>query len=614
LTTSPTHFAALFLLTLLACSSARAQEPTPAPLRPAQTASPKIQAAPDASASSARRVAAPPITGRVVGDAGEPVPGVSVSAFSRAGGTTPRAPRVVTADDGGNFQFNGLDPGLYVLSASLPGYVPEVDPLTGRPSGTYRPGDTALIRLTKGGVVTGTISDQQGEPVVGVSVRALRVRDLDGRSQTLFPYTADDRTDDRGVYRIYGLQPGLYVLFAGGVANTAFGFASPYVGDVPTFYPSGTRDTASEVAVRAGQETASIDIHYREEQGHRVTGTVDATDIMPGNLGAGVMLTYASTGMPAGSTGIGLNSSPDRSFSIEGVADGDYEVQVTTGGREGLTGASEPVRVSVRGTDVTGLRLSIKPLASISGTLVIERAPEAERALEACKAIRSRQLPQETLITVAPDRAAAAKRSLSRLNIQHDTTPDETGAFSLRALESGRYRLSLRLFDEALYVRALQLPAAPPRAAADSPARDLFELKSGQQLSGLSLRLTEDAASFGGRVVPADGANAAPPYTQMHVHLVPAERERADDTLRFYEVAVAPDGTFAFKNLAPGRYLVLARIEADTGDAAAPRPAAWDNASRAVVRHEAEAANASAELQPCQRTTDFVLRFPQASK
>jgi hypothetical protein len=655
--TSRTHFfAALFLLTLLASTPARAQEqppppPTPLPtpviiqVPPTQTQPPVIQSPTSNETSKASRVAAPPLTGRVVGDAGEPIPGVSVAAVLRSAGPTPRAPRVVTADEGGNFEFKGLDPGLYVLSAVLPGYVPEVDPLTGRPGGTYRPGETAIVRLTKGGVVTGTVADQQGEPVVGVSVRAMRIRDLDGRAaQAPFLYSADDRTDDRGVYRIYGLQPGLYVLFAGGYANNAFGLGSPYVGDVPTFYPSGTRDTASEVAVRAGQETAGIDLRYREEQGHRVTGTVEATDAAPGDYGAGIVLTYASTGIPAGSVGLGLNASPDRSFSIEGVADGDYDVQVTAGGREGLMSASVPVRVSVRGADVTGLRLSLKPLSSISGTLVVEPAPEPQRALEACKAVRTRQLPQETLITAAPDRATVAVNlPFSRLTIPRDTTPDETGAFSLRTLEPGRYRLTLRLFDEALYVRAVQLPGAatsaaastastraasnttprastpattPPTRAAAESARDLIELKPGQHLSGLSVHVSEGAASFTGRVVAAEGVAttaAAQPYAQMHVHLIPAERERADDPARFYEAAVAPDGTFAFKNLAPGRYLVLARVEADVSEAA-PRPAAWDTDARTRLRHEAEAANTPAELQPCQRTTDFVLRFPQPSK
>jgi protocatechuate 3,4-dioxygenase beta subunit len=606
--------------------------------QPAQTPSPKPQdasgdGATRADATRATRAPLAPIDGRVVGDAGEPLAGVPVYAAPLASGPGFRSPRIVTSDEEGNFQFTGLEPGLYMLNATTPGYISEVDPLTGRPGGTHRPGDNVVVRLVRGGVITGTVTDQQGEPFVAQSVRAFRVRDLDGRTPpTPFFFSAEDLTDDRGVYRIYGLQPGLYVVFTGGLSSTAFGTASAYGGDAPTFYPSGTRDTAAEVSVRAGAETAGVDIRFREEQGHRVTGTLDIPVAASGEFGAGILLTFASTGMPAGSAGVNPNST-ERSFSIEGVADGDYDLQATGGGREGTTGASVPQRVSVRGADVTGLRVTLTPLASVSGTLVIEPASEADRARDACKTRRAAPLlPQETLVTASPERTKAMQaRPFSRLSGTHDATPDETGAFTLRALESGRYRLGFRLFEDALYVRSVQLPAATrttpatpatqhaanpasprvavPAAASHAAATDgLLDLQAGQRLSGVTVRVAEGAASFGGRIVAAEGA-APPPFAQMRVHLVPQERERDDDLLRFYEATPAADGTFSFKNLAPGRYLVLARVAADREDAV-PRPAAWDTDSRAKLRREAEAAAVNAELQPCQRTNDFTLRFP----
>jgi hypothetical protein len=508
----------------------------------------------------------------------------------------------------------------------MPGYVTETDATTGGLFPTYRPGETAVVRMTKGGVITGTVTTQQGEPVVAVSVRAVRVRDLDGHTPRVggFASAGEDRTDDRGVYRIYGLQPGLYVVYAGPGSGTIFGLVTGFAGDAPTFYPSGTRDTAAEVSVRAGQETQGIDIRYREEQGRRVTGTVEAPDPASGEFGVSVMLTYAASGMPAGGVAVGANvgaNSPARSFSIEGVADGDYDVQAILGGREGLTSVSVPQRISVRGSDVTGLRLTLKPMASVSGTVVIEPAAAAEAGSEACKAVRARPLPQETLVMLAPDRPReTAARIFSRL----DAAPDSSGAFSLRPLEPERYHLSIRLFDEALYVRAIQLPgsAAPaptPRAAsanaqraatavANAALRDFLDLKPGQQLSGVGVRLAEGAASFGGHLVAAEGT-PAPPFSQLRVHLVPQERERADDPLRFYETGAGPDGAFSFKNLAPGRYLLVALADADAGERAS-RPAAWDADARARLRREAESANTPVELQPCQRTSDFTLRFP----
>lgn len=585
-------------------------QPTPTPSKPAgpQTQKPAITTG-VANAQKPKRPEKAPLTGRVVGEGGEPLAGVTVYAVTRAQSNGPRAPNTVTTDEGGNFVFPALDPGLYTVGTNLPGYVAESDPLTGRATSIYRPGEQALVRLVKGGVITGSVLDQQGQPLVALSVRAMRVRDLDGRApQGGFPFAGEDRTDDRGVYRIYGLQPGAYVVYSAGF--TGAGFASPgaFGGDVPTFYPSGTRDTAAEVAVRAAQETAGIDIRYREEQGRRVTGTVEFPAGFPSEFGTGVSLTYAGTTLPAGSVGVGIGS-PDRSFSFEGVADGDYDLQAQGGGREGMTAASAPQRVSVRGADVTGLRVTLAPLASVSGSVRVEPASEAERAGEPCKAVRATGLPQETLITVIPDRprvAAATVRPVSRLLTPREAAPDESGDFSLRSLEAARYRLSFRLFDESLYVRAVQLPGAGANAA--GVARDVFELKPGQQLSGVAVRLAEGAAGFGGRVAMAEGASSqTPPPTR--VHLVPQERERAEDVPRYYEAAVSPDGAFSFKGLAPGRYFLLARAEAESPDAP-HRPAAFDAETRAHLRREAEAAGVTVELQPCQRTSDYALKYP----
>ncbi len=592
-------------------------------------------AAQDGASKPARRTLGK-IKGRVVGDAGEPLSGVVVFASSRGFGANSyrydtRAS--ATSDDEGNFTIGGLEAGLYALSATMPGYVSESDPMTGRAEEIYRPGDAATLRLVKGGVITGSVTDAQGQPLVATSVRAYRVRDLDGRATDApYNFSLDGRTDDRGVYRIYGLRPGVYVVAAGGNAFVSFGPASPY-GDVPTFYPASTRDTAAEVTVRAGQDTAGVDIHFREyQQGHRITGRVEMPNAQ-GEAAAGVSLVYASSGIQAGNVVV-MSNSPDHSFSLDAVPDGDYDVQATMGNRDGLAGASAPQRVSVRGGDVTGLRLSITPLASVSGTLVIEPAPDALLASDACKGIRASLLPQETLISIVPDRPSKGG-PFSRISALRESTPDASGAFLLRNLEAGRYRLSPRPFDESLYVRSVELPAtstatpststattrttsaARPAATAqtqraNAAARDLFDLRAGQQLSGTSARLAEGAAALAGHLVAAEGS-ALPPPASLRVYLVPAERERADDTLRFYETAPAADGSFTFKNLAPGRYLVIARTLADPTESS-PRPEFWDADSRSRLRRDAESANVTIELQPCQRATDFALKFPAQTK
>jgi hypothetical protein len=124
------------------------------------------------------------------------------------------------------------------------------------------------------------------------------------------------------------------------------------------------------------------------------------------------------------------------------------------------------------------------------------------------------------------------------------------------------------------------------------------------------VRLAEGAALLSGRVVAAE-ASTTPPFPQMRVHLLPAERESADDSLRYFEATPDGSGAFTFKSIPPGRYLLLARPAPEPNTDAPTRPAHWDTDSRARLRREAEAANASVELQPCRHTTDFTLRLPK---
>src|SRR5215469_11735685 len=140
-------------------------------------------------------------------------------------------------DDDGSFAVEGLEPGAYAISIMAPGYVP-VSGLTdqdGRPI-YYRPGDQVTIRMIKGGVITGKVTDAHGQPVVQVPVHAVRLRDEKGRparsGSKLFGNSGSgqDHTDDRGIYRLYGLEPGIYLVNAGGGEQMA---ATPFTADSP---------------------------------------------------------------------------------------------------------------------------------------------------------------------------------------------------------------------------------------------------------------------------------------------------------------------------------------------------------------------------------------------
>jgi hypothetical protein len=135
-------------------------------------------------------------------------------------------------------------------------------------------------------------------------------------------------------------------------------------------------------------------------------------------------------------------------------------------------------------------------------------------------------------------------------------------------------------------------------------------LKMSEKARGLLVTIAEGAASVSGRVTPASEGAKLP--ARLRVHLIPAEREAADDVLRYAQTTARSDGSFAFHNLAPGKYWLLARAIADDElPESADRPWAWDNAERVKLRREAESAKVELELQPCQRLSDYALRYPQ---
>jgi len=141
---------------------------------------------------------------------------------------------VDSSDDNGRFRVARLPSGTYTLYVYAPGYVEQSDP-DGREF--YRPGDSATIRMIKGGAITGTVLNATGDPLVAVPVKAIKIRDAEGRpGASGVRWPRDRRTDDRGIYRLYGLEPGTYIVIAGGGQQTSYP-GSPYDRDVPTYYP-----------------------------------------------------------------------------------------------------------------------------------------------------------------------------------------------------------------------------------------------------------------------------------------------------------------------------------------------------------------------------------------
>ena len=123
-------------------------------------------------------------------------------------------------DDQGRFDITGVPPGRVTVTVS------KVAHLT-TPYGASRPGrpGTPLslaagqhlrdisVRLPRGAVITGVIRDGQGDPVANLQVTVQRAALVAGSAGYVLPRETL-LTDDRGVYRAFGLAPGEYVVAA----------------------------------------------------------------------------------------------------------------------------------------------------------------------------------------------------------------------------------------------------------------------------------------------------------------------------------------------------------------------------------------------------------------
>src|SRR5262249_46543445 len=129
-------------------------------------------------------------------------------------------------DDRGAFRFATLGPGRYTLLASKAGFVSVS-------YGQKRPGSgrsTAAVVLTDGqrldnltmvmprsGALSGVVTDEFGDPLLGAQVRALRYVMQSGRRTLTVAATA--QSDDRGAYRLFDLAPGDYVVTVAGKSD-----------------------------------------------------------------------------------------------------------------------------------------------------------------------------------------------------------------------------------------------------------------------------------------------------------------------------------------------------------------------------------------------------------
>src|SRR5687768_42730 len=412
------------------------------------------------------------IKGRVVADDGRPVVNATLMAQAVNG---PPSVRPAQVDSEGKFSFDDLPSAAYIVFAVAPGYIDEAMS-TGDPNDWPRHliGAQLKIKMIKGGVITGKVTNSKGDPIVGVPVRAVALNNPSSSPTDLLGIGGAE-SDDRGIYRIYGLKPGSYVVNTGGPGQFGLAISNGFDLDVPTYYPSATRDTAIPVVVRSGDETTGIDIKYFGTEGHRISGFVLGTINAGPSAANGAIAIILS---PAGTQSVlsmAIASPLDqrRAFGFNGVADGEYDLFAAfQAGQQNDASLVATKRVTVRGGDVTGVELNLAQLASIAGTIMLDPIKPEDKCDQ-----RGSQLIETVFAARRDDPRKSGSQIMTTMLAGLGGTLNAKGEFIARNLYAGRYRFEIKLPTETWYVRVINLPtavavtnqqpsqAAPPSAA-----------------------------------------------------------------------------------------------------------------------------------------------------
>jgi hypothetical protein len=331
----------------------------------------------------ARPAATASIGGTVMSDHPQPKPLRRVRVTLNGGGLSPGR-TTITADDG-TFVFDGLPSGRYTVAATKDGYVTmnygAARPLRPGVDIPVETGETRRVTLTlsRGAVITGTVVDADGAPTHGVLMTALNYRyvGLTGERRALPAGVSAGPSDDRGVYRIFGLPPGDYVIMGqirqvGPMQAIELRTVSQdtlsrrKVSLVPSYHPA-TADVgrAARVTVSAGEERGGIDVQMQYVSTATVSGAAPViADVF-------TYVTLIRTGEAFGVDGSkGSNAGEGGRFSFTGVAPGQYSVIARSNPPSGnLWGKADIV---VDGEDVASVAIAMQPTLKISGRVVFE--------------------------------------------------------------------------------------------------------------------------------------------------------------------------------------------------------------------------------------------------
>lgn len=475
---------------------------------------------------------------------GKGLPGIVVALRSIESNQRVKAYKAVT-DEEGNYRLTNVSPGNYQVAAVAPAFI--VGEEQGRGKTLIITKDETIenidFTLIRGGVITGKVTDSDGRPVVEEGVELYPVQGNAVQMNQRVFMELDTRTDDRGIYRIYGVRPGNYRVAAGQTLNSSSGQGVSYK---KTFYPAASEiSQAGIIEVTEGSETTNIDITL----GRALLKYSARGRIVDGDTGRplasvpyGLRTFIDENSTSSGSTGAVSNN--EGEFHFDNLAPGKYAVLVNR--RIDSDWLAELVRFEVIDRDVTGLTVKTSKGASVSGVLVLEGTDD--KAAQA--AVKKMHLQ------------AFVRKENSMDHDGQSTIVNQDGSFHIGGLPAGLVNFSLFNKDRFRIVRIEREGVAYPKG---------IEIKEREQIAGVRITMNYANGTIRGLVKVENGT--LPQNAVVYVSIQRLDESTSSSISSYYEgVQADARGQFFKEGLVPGMYEVtIASLYMRDGHVAPPQ-------------------------------------------
>jgi hypothetical protein len=554
-------------------------------------------------------VGASTLSGTVVSDDASHTPlGGAIVMIS--GGGLP-LPRSVVTDADGLFTVSNLPTGRFAITATKPPYVPMAYGARrfGRPGTLVSVGaaehvDHLVVTLPRGAVITGSVRDERAGLAPGVSVAAFRVSATGVLSSTFGPSISPRgdavTTDDRGVYRIFGLPAGDYVvgatfhrIFVESIAipsveevdrrfaevqrgrgpGSSSGMTTPSAAPhgqtyafAPTWFSRGGLGADPETLTVASGEERLVDLTIGPVPSGTVEGVIESEG--GASLPSVDVALFAHTfALPAAFAGMPTLSvrptGANGHFVFTGVTPGQYVLTarsqapfvpkngfVLPGAKQNVSmvPVSATIDVTMTGTDISGLSLTLRAGRHFSGRIVYD-GPSPSPAVGA--ALRVSLLPADPHVRT-PSAAAQAGTTPSAV-VQSDGTFDVADVFP------GGYLVSV-IGGGAWSARSAMVGGVD---ALDVPV----EFTTNSDVTDVVVTLSNRPSELSGRLQTASGQ----PATDFSVVVLTTDRTLWRPGARRVQITrPATDGRFDVIGLPSGDYVIAALTDVEPDDLGDP--------------------------------------------